>query len=137
MSQISTKSLRHILRMILTSLYVIASGTVEPVWTQWELHIYQGFSNILAGIQRNEIYRCQCATNNFFVFKKASWDWEDCQRISKYIWLMFYLFLTFVSFFVPVVPRDRLYQCFSTFVRPRSVKFFFYKTRARSQQIHS
>jgi hypothetical protein len=26
-------------------------------------------------------------------------------------------------------------QCFSTFVRPRPGKFFFYKTRARSQQI--
>jgi len=41
--------------MILTSLYVIASGTVEPVWTQWELHIYQRFSDIFAGIPRNEI----------------------------------------------------------------------------------
>jgi len=28
-------------------------------------------------------------------------------------------------------------QCFSTFVRPRPRKFFFYKTRARSQQICS
>jgi hypothetical protein len=28
-------------------------------------------------------------------------------------------------------------QCFSTFVRPRPGKFFFYKTRARSQQIYS
>jgi hypothetical protein len=30
---------------------------------------------------------------------------------------------------------DSLLQCFSTFVRPRPGKFFFYKTRARSQQI--
>ena len=30
-----------------------------------------------------------------------------------------------------------LYQCFSTFVRPRPGKFFFHKTRARSQQIYS
>jgi hypothetical protein len=30
-----------------------------------------------------------------------------------------------------------LHQCFSTFVRPRAVKFFFHKTRARSQQIYS
>ena len=28
-------------------------------------------------------------------------------------------------------------QCFSTFVRPRPGKFFFHKTRARSQQIYS
>ena len=28
-------------------------------------------------------------------------------------------------------------QCFSTFVRPRPGKFFFYKTTARSQQIYS
>ena len=28
-------------------------------------------------------------------------------------------------------------QCFSTFVRPLPGKFFFYKTRARSQQIYS
>ena len=28
-------------------------------------------------------------------------------------------------------------QCFLTFVRPRPGKFFFYKTRARSQQIYS
>jgi hypothetical protein len=28
-----------------------------------------------------------------------------------------------------------LEQCFSTFVRPQPGKFFFYKTRARSQQI--
>jgi hypothetical protein len=28
-------------------------------------------------------------------------------------------------------------QWFSTFVRPRPGKFFFYKTRARSQQIYS
>ena len=30
-----------------------------------------------------------------------------------------------------------LLQCFSTFARPRPGKFFFYKTRARSQQIYS
>ena len=30
-----------------------------------------------------------------------------------------------------------LEQCFSTFVRPRPGKFFFHKTRARSQQIYS
>ena len=28
-------------------------------------------------------------------------------------------------------------QCFSTFVRPRPGKFFFHKTRARSQQIYT
>jgi hypothetical protein len=28
-------------------------------------------------------------------------------------------------------------QCFSTFVRPRPGKFFYHKTRARSQQIYS
>ena len=32
---------------------------------------------------------------------------------------------------------DIVVQCFSTFVRPRPGKFFFYKTRARSQQIYS
>ena len=30
-----------------------------------------------------------------------------------------------------------LHQCFSNFVRPRPGKFFFHKTRARSQQIYS
>ena len=30
-----------------------------------------------------------------------------------------------------------LHQCFSTFVRPRPGKFFFHKTRVRSQQIYS
>jgi len=30
-----------------------------------------------------------------------------------------------------------LHQCFSTFMRPQPGKFFFYKTRARSQQIYS
>ena len=30
-----------------------------------------------------------------------------------------------------------IYQCFSTFVRPRPGKFFFHTTRARSQQIYS
>ena len=30
-----------------------------------------------------------------------------------------------------------LCQCFSTFVRPRPVNFFFHKTRTRSQQIYS
>jgi hypothetical protein len=30
-----------------------------------------------------------------------------------------------------------LCRCFSTFVRPRPGKFFFHKTRARSQQIYS
>jgi len=47
---------------------------------------------------------------------------------------------------VKVVPRQaevtqgvpgRLRQCFSTFVRPRPGKLFFYKTRERSQQIYS
>jgi len=32
---------------------------------------------------------------------------------------------------------EGLDQWFSTFVRPRPGKFFFYKTRARSQQIYS
>ena len=31
----------------------------------------------------------------------------------------------------------KLHQCFPTFVRPRHGKFFFHKTRARSQQIYS
>jgi len=33
--------------------------------------------------------------------------------------------------------HSRLYQCFSIFVRPRPGKFFFHKTRARSQRIYS
>ena len=33
--------------------------------------------------------------------------------------------------------KEALDQCFSTFVRPRPCKFFFHKTRARSQQIYS
>jgi len=32
---------------------------------------------------------------------------------------------------------DPVEQCFSTSVRPRPGKFFFYKTRARSKQIYS
>ena len=32
---------------------------------------------------------------------------------------------------------DRVEQCSSTFVWPRPGKFFFHKTRARSQQIYS
>ena len=36
---------------------------------------------------------------------------------------------------VPVSPN--LGQCFATFVRPRPGKFFFHKTRTRSQQIYS
>jgi len=36
-----------------------------------------------------------------------------------------------------VLYLSRLWQCFSTFVRPRPGKFLFYKTRARSQQIYS
>ena len=35
------------------------------------------------------------------------------------------------------VETDCLEQCFSIFVRPRPGKFFFHKTRARSQQIYS
>jgi len=30
-----------------------------------------------------------------------------------------------------------IFQCFSTFARPRPGKFFFHKTRAGSQQIYS
>jgi len=33
--------------------------------------------------------------------------------------------------------RRSLRQCFPTFVRPRPGKFFFHKTRPRSQQIYS
>jgi len=32
---------------------------------------------------------------------------------------------------------EALDQCFSTFVKPRPGKFYFYKTRTRSQQIYS
>ena len=35
------------------------------------------------------------------------------------------------------VLQSRIDQCFSTFVRPRPGKFFFHKTRTRSQQIYS
>jgi hypothetical protein len=31
--------------------------------------------------------------------------------------------------------NNRVEQCFSAFVRPRPGKLFFYKTRARSQEI--
>jgi len=31
------------------------------------------------------------------------------------------------------LPKRRLYQCFSTFMRPQPGKFFFRKTGARSQ----
>ena len=37
----------------------------------------------------------------------------------------------------PAYPRDSVGQCFLTFVRRRPGKFFFHKTRARSQQIYS
>jgi len=36
-----------------------------------------------------------------------------------------------------ISPRAGLGQCLSTFVRLRPSKFFFHKTRARSQQIYS
>ena len=41
----------------------------------------------------------------------------------------------YFSIFQPVAYS--LYQCFSTFVRPRPGKFFFHKPKARSQQIYS
>ena len=37
---------------------------------------------------------------------------------------------------LPSRTRRDVDQCFSTFVRPRPSKFFFHKTRARSQQIY-
>ena len=40
-------------------------------------------------------------------------------------------------FTLPIHRLPTLKQCFSTFVTPRPGKFFFYKTRARSQQIYS
>ena len=39
--------------------------------------------------------------------------------------------------FSPIYPQQTIEQCFSTFIRPRPGKFFFHKTRARSQQIYS
>ena len=38
---------------------------------------------------------------------------------------------------ISLLLRVTVDQCFSTFVRPRPGKFFFYKTRARPQQIYS
>jgi hypothetical protein len=43
----------------------------------------------------------------------------------------------FIFINTAVRSSDLLDQCFSTFVRPRPGKFFFYKTRVRLQQIYS
>jgi uncharacterized protein YijF (DUF1287 family) len=43
----------------------------------------------------------------------------------------------FIEQIEKLVDIGSLYQCFSNFVRPRNGKFFFYKTRTRSQQIYS
>ena len=42
-----------------------------------------------------------------------------------------------IPVFWDIMPSGCVYQCFSTLVRPRPGKFFFHKTRARSQQIYS
>ena len=50
--------------------------------------------------------------------------------------LFLHAFLSF-SFILLLSTYHPLLQCFPTFVRPWPSKFFFHKTRARSQQIYS
>ena len=57
--------------------------------------------------------------------------WAPCVLLTKYS----LNFLNRLPF--PFQTQYPLYQCFSTFVRPRPSKFIFHKTRARSQQIYS
>jgi len=69
-----------------------------------------------------------------------------------FLWQVRFLYLKLINLFIllelqncvlwynlEALPNriDCLDQCFSTFVRPRPNKFFFHKTRARSQQIYS
>ena len=62
---------------------------------------------------------------------------------SKAEWLL-HVPLVFNTKLFFILPTQRIFasyrplnQCFSTFVRPRPGEFFFYKTRARFQQIYS
>ena len=48
---------------------------------------------------------------------------------------VFYVSINKTSVTFPAL--GHLEQCFSNFVRPRSGKYFFHKTRAQSQQIYS
>jgi len=75
-------------------------------------------------------------------FRKASTSIHNFYYLSLTSWI---IPVVQEMFQITVVPPKRLAatgggsldQCFSTFVRPRPGKFFFHKTRARSQQIYS
>ena len=73
--------------------------------------------------KRTQIFVCLQAPNYILLNREA---WVKDLR-SNYI-----VFLNCRDF-----KRLDLEQSFSTFVRPRPGKFFFHKTRARSQQIYS
>ena len=72
-----------------------------------------------------------------FTYYLASKD----EKFFAYILLKYADLLTVNStdFTAALYLRASFYlgQCFSTFVRPRPGKLFFYKTRARFQQIYS
>jgi hypothetical protein len=55
--------------------------------------------------------------------------------LNKNLHVLHIVSLIEMSTCLPPLRADRLEQCFSNFMRPRPGKFFFYKTRARSQQI--
>jgi len=62
----------------------------------------------------------QCYGETFTFSLYPLWTWSSGKTAPR---------ITYVD--------NSLQQCFSTFVRPRPSKFFFHKTRARSQQIYS
>jgi len=73
-----------------------------------------------------------CLPHQCYIYL-SSYDFQnsfapDCVVWHVYIREFVYLYFMELGFLV---------QCFSAFVRPQPGKFFFHKTRARSQQIYS
>ena len=63
---------------------------------------------------------------------------EGCTAVLWALEIKLHVFLTSVLYEGEELANlDRLDQCFSTFLRSRPGKLFFYKTRARFQHIYS
>jgi hypothetical protein len=108
-------------------IYLKSKIVVFEIYTLYELDKHVAMTNVKLNLR----FKDWCSIKVSEVGYDRRWA-EICYGKTELLFML-YRFIILPS----NQPFTVVYQCFSTSMRPWPGKFFFHKTRARSQQIYS
>jgi len=143
-------------------LLVLSRPSVSPnesAWHNWtallEFLYWRSFMNIcrenpiflsrseISGTLHEDLFPFYCyrrhwiAIRGLFSSEVVSGCWDSQEGINITRTRRTVVFWVYLKLIFCDLIECSLQQCFSAFVRPRPSKFFFHKSRARSEQIYS